>query len=83
MRESKLSARKPKDRSDKERALAAVTKEETKRLPVDIPASYHRKLQSMRACSLDNVPVRKFVIEALQDLFDKYERGEGDHNLQK
>jgi hypothetical protein len=36
----------------------------------------------MRANSLDNVPVRKFVIEALQDLFEKYERGEGEYHLQ-
>ncbi|ABM73416.1 hypothetical protein AYI72_22095 [Shewanella algae] len=86
MRDVKLSAKKPGQRDDKAKALAAVVRddldEELKRLPVDIPASYHRRLHSMRANSLDNVPVRKFVIEALQDLFEKYERGEGEYHLQ-
>lgn len=86
MRETKLSAKKPGKRDDKDKALAAVVRddldEELKRLPVDIPASYHRRLHSMRANSLDSVPVRKFVIEALEDLFEKYEKGDGKYHLQ-
>jgi len=86
MRDVKLSAKKSGKRDDKEKALAAVVRddldEEMKRLPVEIPASYHRRLHNMRANSLDNIPVKKFVIEALTDLFEKYDNGKGDHHLQ-
>jgi len=86
MRDVKLSAKKSGQRDDKAKALAAVVRDDLdevmKRLPVEIPASYHRRLHNMRANSLDNVPVKQFVIEALTDLFDKYDSGKGKYHLE-
>jgi hypothetical protein len=86
MRDMKLAAKKSTQRDDKEKALAAVVRDDLdevmKRLPVEIPASYHRRLHKMRASSLDNVPVKQFVIEALADLFDKYDSGKGKYHLE-
>lgn len=75
------------DRDDKARALAAVQRtdmdERMKRLPVDIPETMIRQLHMMRARSVETVPVKSFVIEALDDLFAKYESGKGKYPLVK
>jgi hypothetical protein len=75
------------DRDDKAKALAAVQRtdmdERMKRLPVDIPETMIRQLHMMRARSVETVPVKSFVIEALDDLFAKYERGQGKYPLVK
>lgn len=84
---SNLSLRPGSDsRPDKAKAMAAVTKtgadEPMKRLPVDVPASVHKRLQMMKARSVKGVPVTSFVLEALMDLFEKYDKGRGDHVLE-
>lgn len=87
MRDQKLTIKKPTKRDDKTKALTAVRRadlnEEVKRLPVEIPASYHRRLHNMRANSSDSIPVKQFVLEALEDLFDKYDSGKGKYHLEK
>lgn len=61
-----------------ERALKDV-KDGTKprRVPYDTHPDTHSKLTMMRARSRDNVPVKSFLDEAVEDLFEKYRRGEG------
>lgn len=66
-------------RKDVEKAMKEVTggDEAKKRIPFEVPVSTHRKLSAMRAHSRDNVPVRDFLLEAVDDLFEKYRRGDG------
>lgn len=61
-----------------ERAMRDVQDEyKPKRVPYDTHPDTHRKLSSMRVMSRDNVPVKSFLDEAVEDLFEKYRRGEG------
>lgn len=66
-------------RKDVERAMREVSGDDQpkKRIPFEVPVETHRKLAGMRANSRDNVPVREFLTEAVEDLFEKYRRGEG------
>lgn len=66
-------------RRDVEKAMKEVSGDDApkKRIPFDVPVETHRKLASMRANSRDNVPVREFLTEAVEDLFEKYRAGEG------
>lgn len=66
-------------RKDVEKATRELTgkDEAKKRIPFEVPVETHRKLVAMRAHSRDNVPVREFLSEAVDDLFEKYRRGEG------
>ncbi|ABY90400.1 hypothetical protein HAPgp32 [Halomonas phage phiHAP-1] len=81
----KLTTRKPASTTEAkeapkhvERALRDVTEEvKPKRVPYDTHPDTHRKLSSMRVMSRDNVPVKSFLDEAVEDLFEKYRRGEG------
>lgn len=78
------SAAKPADNSEKRKAMEAVLKADDgplKRLPVDVPSSWHRRLKSMSARSTDGVPIRLFIIEAISDLFDKYDAGKGKYEI--
>lgn len=61
-----------------ERALRDVKDDvKLRRVPYDTHPDTHSKLTMMRAKSRDNVPVKTFLDEAVQDLFEKYRRGEG------
>lgn len=66
-------------RKDVEKAMKEVAgaDEAKKRIPFEVPVTTHRKLSAMRAHSRDNVPVRDFLLEAVDDLFEKYRRGDG------
>ncbi|MCK2185709.1 hypothetical protein [Halomonas getboli] len=79
-RKTLTARRKPgTGRKDLDKALKEVSggDEPKKRIPLEVPVATHRKLSSMRAHSQDNVPVREFLLEAIDDLFEKYRRGEG------
>lgn len=66
-------------RKDVEKALREVSGDDQpkKRIPFEVPVETHRRLASMRANSLHNITVREFLTEAVEDLFEKYRRGEG------
>ncbi|MCW6036841.1 hypothetical protein K4A83_11285 [Spirulina subsalsa FACHB-351] len=70
-------------RPDVEKAVKAITEvdQPKKRVPYDTSVDIHRKLSSMRVNSADNVPVKTFLDEAVEDLFEKYRRGEGRYQV--
>lgn len=81
-----LSAGRPgrTERPDVERARRDVTddQEPDKRLPpVYAPPSYHRRLQAIRSMSRDNVPAKALLLEAVEDLFEKYAAGKGRYPI--
>jgi len=74
-------------RSDKDRALDIVTRPDIqegpeKPLRVDIPTSYHKRLAKMKGNAAETLTIKLLVIEALEDLFEKYERGEGHYPME-
>ena len=84
----KMSIKSPSaSRADKDKALQAVSSthedEPLTRLPVDVPASHKRKLKTMAANSIEDIPYRLLVIEALEDLFAKYDKGKGRYRIAK
>lgn len=80
----KLTARPGRSdgRKDVEIAKRAVRGSDSlKRVIYDTDPKTHQKLSAMRVMSRDNVPVRAFVDEAVNDLFEKYLRGEGHYKV--
>lgn len=79
------TGREDRERPDLDKSMAEVqqTKDEEvlKRIPAEVPASWHRKLRKMRSDSIDNIPVKFFIMEAVEDLFEKYKRGEGKYPM--
>ena len=69
--------------TDREKAMKEVKEkgEKRRRIPYDASQDTHRKLSAMRVNSETNVPVRAFIDEAIQDLFEKYRRGEGHYKV--
>lgn len=49
----------------------------TRRVIYDTHPDIHSKLSMMRSMSTNNVPVKAFLDEAVEDLFEKYLKGEG------
>ncbi|MEL0625049.1 hypothetical protein V6238_18395 [Marinomonas arenicola] len=68
--------------------MAQRGKRET-RLVADIPSRFHRRLKGMSAGAMDpnsenqNVAIKDLVVEALEGLFEKYEKGDGYYILEK
>lgn len=65
-----------------EKALQAVssassTASEEKQLKVLAAPKYHKGMSELKNCSADQVPVKNFLLEAIEDLFEKYSAGEG------
>ena len=85
----KLTTRKPASTTEAkeapkhvERALRDVTEEvKPKRVPYDTHPDTHRKLSSMRVMSRDNVPAKALLLEAVEDLFEKYASGKGRYPI--
>lgn len=67
-----------------EKARRAVVTEsaEEKQLKAIVPVKYHRGTNDIKSMSADNVPVKYLIIEALDDLFRKYEQGKGHYNVE-
>ena len=71
-------------RPEVERARRDVTAtdEPEKRLPpVYARPSYHQRLQAIRSMSRDNVPAKALLLEAVEDLFEKYASGKGRYPI--
>lgn len=73
------------EREDLKKSIEDVQKapsEELVRLPAsEVPSSWRRTLNRMRTNSVNSVPVKYFIMEAIEDLIAKYERGEGKHPM--
>jgi hypothetical protein len=67
-----------------EKARRAVVSDsiEEKQLKAIVPVKYHRGTNDIKSMSADNVPVKYLIIEALDDLFKKYEQGKGHYNVE-
>ncbi len=67
-----------------EKARRAVVSDgvEEKQLKAIVPTKYHKGTTDIKNMSLDNVPVKYLIIEALDDLFRKYEQGEGHYSIE-
>lgn len=67
-----------------EKARRAVVSDavEEKQLKAIVPTKYHKGTTDIKNMSLDNVPVKYLIIEALDDLFRKYEKGEGHYSIE-
>lgn len=63
------------------RAVVTDTTEE-KQLKAIVPVKFHRGTNDIKSMSSDNVPVKYLIIEALEDLFKKYEQGKGHYNVE-
>ncbi|ELA8010796.1 hypothetical protein Q4K78_004520 [Vibrio parahaemolyticus] len=76
------------ERKDVERAKLKVSQPDTVQGPeqplrVDIPREYHKRLLKMKGNAEDTkVTVKLLVIEALEDLFKKYEEGSGFYPME-
>ena len=82
----KLSAKKPSDtRKDVERAQKLVSEEQPafKRLPANVPTDHIKKLKLMKELANEDTHLYLFVIEALDDLFEKYQDGNGKYKIPK
>jgi hypothetical protein len=61
-----------------ERARAVVQGDaDEKKIPLQAPTRYHRGLQELKNMTSQSTPVKHLLLEAIDDLFEKYSRGEG------
>ncbi len=61
-----------------EKARAAVSGDgDEKKIPLQAPVRYHKGLQDLKNMTSDSTPVKYLLLEAIDDLFEKYKRGEG------
>lgn len=66
------------DKPHVERARAVVQGDaDEKRIPLQAPAHYHRGLQELKNLTIETTSVKHLLLEAIDDLFEKYSRGEG------
>lgn len=74
----------PPEEAHLEKARRAVVTESTeeKQLKAIVPVKYHRGTNDIKSMSADNVPVKYLIIEALEDLFRKYEQGKGHFKVE-
>lgn len=62
-------------------AHAVTTDGEEKQLKAIVPTKYHRGTGDIKSMSTEGVPVKYLIMEALDDLFSKYENGEGRYKI--
>ena len=61
-----------------EKARRAVVDDEgEKQLKVLAAPKYHKGMAELKNMTTDSVPVKHLLLEAIEDLFEKYGRGEG------
>jgi hypothetical protein len=60
-----------------EKARAAVQGEAEKKIPLLAPVRYHKALQEVKSMTATSVPVKYLLLEAIDDLLEKYAQGEG------
>jgi hypothetical protein len=71
------------ERPHVEKARAAVQgKSEEKKIPLFAPPHYHRGLQELKNMTSQSTPVKHLLLEAIDDLFEKYARGEGRYEVE-
>lgn len=63
-------------------ARAAVADEGIEK-PLKILAHprYHKAVSELKTCSSDSVPIKYFVMEAIDDLLEKYKAGKGKFSI--
>ncbi|NPZ19488.1 hypothetical protein DZ956_022190 [Pseudomonas aeruginosa] len=81
-----MSAQRPSKRSDTEtpahvkKARDAVASDQgEKKIPLLAPVRYHKGLQEIKGMS--DTPVKYLLLEAINDLFEKYARGDGHFDV--
>lgn len=66
------------DREHVEKARRAVVADaDEKQLKVLAAPKYHKGMAELKNMTTDGVPVKHLLLEAIEDLFEKYGRGEG------
>jgi hypothetical protein len=61
-----------------EKARAAVSSDQPeKKIPLLAPPHYHQGLQDIKNLTVESTPVKYLLLEAIDDLFEKYKSGEG------
>lgn len=64
------------------KATKAVTTDiDEKQLKVIAPVRYHKGMADIKNMTTDGVPVKHLMIEALDDLFEKYKEGKGHYTV--
>ena len=89
MTEAKLSTTRPSrgpaspipDHVEKARKAVVTDSIEEKQLKATVPVKYHKGTSDIKNMSSDSVPVKYLIIEALDDLFKKYEQGKGHYSI--
>ncbi|HBO2606005.1 TPA: hypothetical protein L4I38_006367, partial [Pseudomonas aeruginosa] len=56
---------------------AVVTDEGEKQLKVLAAPKYHKGMAELKNMTTEGVPVKHLLLEAIEDLFEKYGRGDG------
>lgn len=56
---------------------AVVTDADEKQLKVLAAPKYHKGMAELKNMTTEGVPVKHLLLEAIEDLFEKYGRGEG------
>lgn len=70
------------DDSHVERARSVVSDDSPEKpIKVLCPPKYHTAMNELKNMSADAVPVKYFMIEAMEDLFEKYKRGDGSFKI--
>ncbi|MDM9557364.1 hypothetical protein QU926_27495 [Pseudomonas asiatica] len=67
---------------DKARKAVVSDSVDEKQLKVIISTKYHKGTTDIKNMSVDSVPVKYLVIEALDDLFRKYSEGNGHYKIE-
>lgn len=71
-------AAKPADPAHVEKARASVASDgDEKQLKVLAAPKYHKGMAELKNMTTEGVPVKHLLLEAIEDLFEKYGRGEG------
>lgn len=65
-----------------EKARAAVASDQPeKKIPLLAPPQYHQGLQDIKNLTVESTPVKYLLLEAINDLFEKYKAGEGNFKV--
>lgn len=61
-----------------EKARATLVSDQPeKKIPLLAPPHYHQGLQDIKNLTVESTPVKYLLLEAIDDLFEKYKSGEG------
>lgn len=74
-------AQEPLEKHVAKATRVVTTDGEEKQLKVIAPVRYHKGMADIKNMTTESVPVKHLMLEALDDLFEKYMRGDGHYKI--